>query len=281
MLDFGSPATLTLVALLGLLAGLVGGVAGLGGSMIMLPGLGLILGYSASSHPEQHVYMGAALIVNVLVALPATWRHAKNHNIDRVLLMRTLPGQALGVAAGVLLSNWLNGARLGFVLGLMIALVVVVNLVRAQLAPKKLPELEQKEPLPPARLLAPLSAIVGFLSGIVGLGGGALAIPMLQACGVAVKRAIGVSSAMIVATSTMGAILKLSTFDPTRVPGLESLKSGHFTWRVVALAAVLGPLAAVGGVIGAEMVKRLPTHAIRWIVSILLLIAAARMLKLW
>lgn len=281
MLDFGSPATLTFVALLGLLAGLVGGVAGLGGSMIMLPGLGLILGYSAASHPEQHVYMGAALIVNVLVALPATWRHAKNRNIDRVLLMRTLPGQALGVAAGVLLSNWLDGARLAFVLGIMIAVVVVVNLVRAQTAPKKLPELEQREPLPPARLLAPLSASVGFFSGLVGLGGGALAIPMLQGCGVAVKRAIGVSSAMIVATSTLGAILKLSTFDPTRVPGLEALEPGQFTWRVVALAAVLGPLAAVGGVIGAELVNRLPTRTIRWIVSILLLIAAARMLKLW
>jgi uncharacterized membrane protein YfcA len=281
MPDLFATSTIILVALLGLLAGIVGGLAGLGGSMIMLPGLGLILGYSAASHPEQHVYMGAALIVNVLVALPATWRHAKNRNIDRVLLKRTLPGQALGVAAGVLLSNWLDGARLAFALGVMIAVVVVVNLVRAQLAPDKLPNLEQKEPLPSAKLLAPLSAAVGFFSGLVGLGGGALAIPMLQACGVAVKRAIGVSSAMIVATSTLGAILKLSTFDPTRVAGLDALQPGEFAWRVLGLAGVLGPLAAVGGMLGAELVRRLPTGTIRWIVSILLLIAAARMLNVW
>lgn len=281
MPDLLAISTITYLALLGLLAGLVGGVAGLGGSMIMLPGLGLILGYTAASHPEQHVYMGAALIVNVLVALPATWRHAKNRNIDRVLLKRTLPGQALGVAAGVLLSNWLDGARLAFALGIMIAVVVVVNLVRAQLATEKLPHLEQKEPLPSARLLAPLSAAVGFLSGLVGLGGGALAIPMLQACGVAVKRAIGVSSAMIVATSTMGAILKLTTFDPARVAGLDALQPGEFTRGVLLLAAILGPLAAVGGVIGAELVRRLPTATIRWVVSILLLLAAARMLKAW
>lgn len=278
MLDAG---TLTLVALLGLLAGIVGGLAGLGGSMIMLPGLGLILGYSAASHPEQHLYMGAALIVNVVVALPATWRHAKNRNIDRVLLKRTLPGQALGVAAGVLLSNWLDGAGLAFALGVMIAVVVVVNLVRAQLAPDTLPNLEQKEPLPPARLLAPLSAAVGFFSGLVGLGGGALAIPMLQACGVAVKRAIGVSSAMIVATSTLGAILKLTTIQPASIEGLESLSRGDVALQVLGLAAVLGPLAAVGGMLGAELVTRLPTSTIRWVVSILLLIAATRMLNVW
>lgn len=273
--------TITMLALLGLAAGLVGGVAGLGGSMIMLPGLGLILGYSARSHPEQHVYMGAALIVNVLVALPATWRHARNRNIDRTLLMRTLPGQALGVAAGVLLSNWINGARLGFALGVIIAVVVVVNLARAQLAPKANSTIDLPEPLPSARLLTPLSAIVGFLSGLVGLGGGALAIPMMQACGVAVKRAIGVSSAMIVATSTMGAVLKLSTIEPAAIPGLEAMTHAAFVARVLTLAALLGPLAAVGGVIGAELVKRLPTHTIRWVVSVLLLIAAARMLKLW
>lgn len=274
-------SVIAMLALLGLAAGLVGGVAGLGGSMIMLPGLGLILGFSAASHPEQHVYMATALIVNVLVALPATWRHAKNRNIDRTLLMRTLPGQAFGVAAGVLVSNWINGARLGFALGLIITVVVVVNLARAQMAPKVIASTDQAEPLPPTRLLASLSGLVGFLSGLVGLGGGALAIPMMQACGVSVKRAIGVSSAMIVATSTMGAILKLSTIEPASITGLEAVTRGQFVAKVLTLAALLGPLAAVGGMIGAELVRRLPTGAIRWIVSILLLIAAARMLRLW
>jgi uncharacterized membrane protein YfcA len=294
------PATFALLALLGLAAGILGGLAGLGGSMIMLPGLGLIIGFTDERHAEQHIFMASALVVNVLVALPATWRHHRNNAIDATLLRRTLPGQALGVALGVLLSNHFEGARLTQILGAMIALVVVINLVRAhrnaqraqrRAAPKPSspatapapPTVPPTSPpaTPPASRLAPLSAAVGFLSGLVGLGGGALAIPMLQACGVEIKRALAVSSAMIVATSSLGAIVKFASIDTASIPGLESLSTADFTRQALVLAAIMGPLAAVGGVIGAELVSRLPAATIRWIVSALLLVAASRMLNLW
>lgn len=284
------PATLALLALLGLAAGLLGGLAGLGGSMIMLPGLGLIIGFADPRHPEQHIFMAAALVVNVLVAIPATWRHRRNKAIDATLLRRTLPGQALGVALGVLLSNHFEGARLTQILGAMIALVVVVNLVRAHrqarrgqraIAPNHAAPSPPPPATPPASRLAPLSAAVGFLSGLVGLGGGALAIPMLQACGIEIKRALAVSSAMIVATSSLGAIIKFASIDTASIAGLESLSTADFARQALVLAAIMGPLAAVGGIIGAELVSRLPATTIRWVVSALLLVAASRMLNLW
>ncbi|MCA9299660.1 MAG: hypothetical protein KDA28_11370, partial [Phycisphaerales bacterium] len=49
---------------IGLIAGVLGGMAGIGGSLIMLPGLGLLLGYEP--HERQHLYMAAAMCVNLL-----------------------------------------------------------------------------------------------------------------------------------------------------------------------------------------------------------------------
>ncbi len=54
---------------IGLVAGLVGGLAGIGGSIIMLPALGLFLGYKTPARTEHHLYMASAMTVNILVAL--------------------------------------------------------------------------------------------------------------------------------------------------------------------------------------------------------------------
>ena len=67
---------------LGLVAGMLGAMAGLGGSLFVLPGLALILGYATEAHSEQHLYTAAAMCVNFAVAVPATIAYAAAGRLD-------------------------------------------------------------------------------------------------------------------------------------------------------------------------------------------------------
>lgn len=255
----------TLVAL-GFVAGLVGGLAGLGGSMVMLPGLAFFVGYATPDKAEHHAYMAAALAVNVLVAIPAAWRHHANRSFKLGIFLRVLPGQLLGVLAGVLLSDRFSGGTLAHILGAIIIVVVIVNLLRESIA-----KLEHADGESRASTLAlsSTSAVTGILSGLSGLGGGALVIPALQLVArVALKHAIAVSSAMLIFSSSIGAVVKAST-----------LASHGQDWHDAArLALLMGFPAALGSILGAELTHRLHTLVLRYAVAAILVAASVRML---
>ena len=84
------------IALIGMAAGTFGGLAGVGGSMIMIPGMALVLGYpSGDSHVEQHLYMAAAMGVNVLLAVPAAIKHAKEGKLRLDIFKLLLPSMGI------------------------------------------------------------------------------------------------------------------------------------------------------------------------------------------
>ncbi len=260
-----TPPLVAKLAALGLAAGLLGGLAGLGGSMFMIPGLAWIIGYSRAGQADQHLYMGAALVVNVLVAIPATWRHARNGFFKRELFAKVLPGQLVGVAAGSALSNAFEGSTLKVVLGALIMVVVLLTLARDALA-KGAPESPRERS---ALALSSLSGVTGLLSGLAGLGGGALVVPALQFVGrVPLRHAIAVSSAMLCVSSSAGAAIKLGTLP----------RHGFGATEALALSAAMGPTAVVGSMLGAEIAKRLSVSALKWAVSALLVFAAYRMI---
>ena len=67
---FAPPEMLILMAI-GLCAGLLGGLLGIGGSVVMIPAMSVIFG------PAQHLYQGAAMIVNFFVVIPAVIQHRR------------------------------------------------------------------------------------------------------------------------------------------------------------------------------------------------------------
>lgn len=254
------------IALLGFLAGIVGGLAGLGGSLIMLPGLAILIGYNTPTKEEQHLFVAAAFVVNVLVSIPAAIRHARNGAVNKQLFWKVFPGQLIGVVLGVAASNFVRGEVLKRSLGVMILVIVTLTLLRDWITRH-----EQEVPKPPAGAakLSTTSGVTGLLSGITGLGGGALVIPSLQLVGhVPIKQAIGVSSAMLCFSSAIAAPVKMATLD----------EHGQSWKEAFLLAALLGPLAMLGAIIGAGLTHKIPAKQLKIVMAILLSLAAARML---
>lgn len=253
------------VAAIGLAAGTMGGLAGFGGSLVMLPGLALILGYTDDAQTRQHVYMAAAMVVNVLVSLPAARRHhiAKSVRFDVARVV--LPVMVVTIILGVALSNMFEGRRLNLLLAAFIAGYCVYNLHRfARKAPEPVPDPDRS----PLLRSAFVGAVTGIVAGLLGIGGGVLMVPMFQLFArLPLRQAIGTSSAIMVVTATFGATAKFATLHS------HGLHPGDAAILVLAL----GPTAFVGGRFGAMLTHRLPLQTVRVAISLLLLIAAARL----
>ncbi|MBL8760667.1 MAG: sulfite exporter TauE/SafE family protein, partial [Phycisphaerae bacterium] len=152
--------------LIGLCGGLAGGLAGIGGSLVMLPGLAIFLGYRDATHSEQHVYQAAASAVNVLVTLPSVAAHARAGVIDRAWVRMLMPIVAASVVAGVLLSNVVEGTWLKRILAAAIGMYCVWNFVRVV---RRTPERAQAGAAR-KNVLAMVGVASGTLSGLLGIG---------------------------------------------------------------------------------------------------------------
>ncbi len=268
-----SALQLALAGLIGLIAGIFGGLAGIGGSMIMLPGLAWVFGYPDGRASLHHVYMAAAMSVNVAVAVPSAIRHHKAGAVRVDLLRVILPSTVVAIIGGVLLSNRVDGAQLRLMLAGFIVFYCVTQLIALFRRHDKEDGQAAKDPerAMPLRLVL-AGALVGLVAGLLGIGGGVLMVPILQvACGVKLRHAIATSSAAICLSAAFGASLKLWTL------------SGHgeSAGTALALALAMAPTAVLGAWIGAALTHSLPLRAVRVAIIVLLVVAASRLAGLW
>jgi len=245
-------------------AGLIGGLAGIGGSLIMLPALAIVLGYTDQAKTEHHLYMAAAMTVNILVAIPAAYQHHKKGAVRMDLVKVLLPSVGIAIVAGVLVSNTLQGNVLRLILAGFIAIYCLNNVVGAIRGKH---EAHTDNKVHTAGLIG-TGGVTGFMAGLLGLGGGVIMVPMMQVLGrVPLRQAIASSAMVMSFTAVVGASIKLAT-----------LHTHNFTvLQAMFLVAALGPMAIVGSTIGAKLTHALPLRIVKLTISVLLLAAAVRL----
>lgn len=259
--------TLTEVAIclvIGGLAGVLGGLAGIGGSLIMLPALAVFI-HDDNPGTAHHMFMASAMVVNVVVSLPAALKHRQAGAIHFGALRVILPVMALSIVVGVLVSNTFDGLLLRKILAGFIGLYALMTIAR-YFRKSAEPELDAKR-LHKARLVG-IGTFTGLIAGLLGIGGGVVMVPMLQVfCRMPIRSAIATSSAVMVMTAVVGASLKLATL-PTHDRSVV---------HALIIAAALAPTAFFGGRLGATLTHKLPLQAVRLVVSLALMVVAARM----
>ncbi len=256
-----------LLALTGLFAGLFGGLLGIGGSIIMIPALTELRG------PDQHLYQAAAMIVNFFVVAPAAYQHFKAGAINVELIRRLLPIATVAVVVGVALSEhpWFVGdgeARLRALFGLFLMFVCAYEVYRLfrRSRPSDLDHAPQRASW---SFAAAVAVPTGLVAGLLGVGGGLLAVPLQRRLlGVPLRIAIANSATLIIATSVVGATMKN-----------YALIAHHDQppWTSFILAAVLIPTAALGAFIGSRWTHRLPRRVVHVVFFVLMLIVALRL----
>lgn len=257
--------TFLLVALTGLIAGVLGGMLGVGGSVVMIPGLDIVLG------PNQQLYQAAAMIANVAVALPATLHHRKADAIVGRVVQWMMPAALVFILIGVAASNEFRGGEgekwLRRTFAAMLVYVIFAN-VRRLIKPRQKPNLPPGVKLDltyvtPSRCIG-VGAAMGLVAGLLGVGGGAIAVPLQHLfLRIPLRCCIANSAAVMCLSAGIGAIYKNAT-----------LAQHGYDWRTsLLLALLLSPTGWLGGRLGATLTHVLP---IRWVrLAFILMMAAA------
>ena len=270
MTDLYSVQILTLF-LAGIVAGFSSGLLGVGGAFIMVPVQFWVL---KSLGVDPTVAIRVSFGTSLLVLLPTSLTSAITHHRKGAVLWK----------AGAILG--LTGASTAF-LGAYVAsqlsehiLTSVFGCVGILLA---LRMLISRTPVTGAGNMDGVSSLIlwggvfGFVSGIIGVGGGGLMIPvMINFLGFSVHEAVGTSAALMIFTALGGSVSYLT--NGLGVQGLPAYSTGYLNWLQFALLAGSSIPMAVAGARAAHVI---PPNRLRVIFGIVLLCIGMKMIGLF
>jgi uncharacterized protein len=260
------PVTISILAAVGLVAGMAGGMLGIGGSVVFIPALGVVfpgVGYG--------VFAAAALICNVFVGAGGAIGHWRNRRVIAKVVKMIYPLGIVGAVVGVLVANALErqlDSLLWVIFGVVICYMVCNN-VRKLFHKNPPAALSADDDLPLEKVTWPrvsgVALPTGFLAGMLGIGGGTYSVPSQQILlDMPQKNAIANSSATMIVFCTIGAIVK--NFTMTMPPDVSHTDP-------LILAALLIPPAVLGAFIGGHLTHKLPDRLVRLLFIAFLLYA--------
>ena len=153
--------------LIGLLAGAFGGFLGIGGGIIMIP---LMVYFFGLQQREAHATSLAALVVTGVMGAITYGLHGSIDYAAALLIAASAIGTArLGALSSHTMTDW----KLRRCLGAFLLFVVLVMLAKPYIAPYHAPLAGWGKM---AALLG-IGLFTGFVSGMLGVGGGSIMIP--------------------------------------------------------------------------------------------------------
>lgn len=255
-------------ALLGCFVGFLAGLLGIGGGLIIIPVLStLLLTFNITSAEHVLVIAIATSLASILfTSTSSVLAHHKNNNVP----WRIAPWILSGVALGALISGFAASFIAEQVLRTVFAISVVFIATRMALSTRNTPLSEK--PLPSGPILGAISALMGGLSGLIGIGGGALIVPMLNYFSVDIKKAIGCASACGIVIAFFGSIGYVSA-------GWAVTDLKHGFAGFIYLPALFGITITswFAAPFGAKATHYLPVSTIKKIFAMLLIVIAIKM----
>lgn len=284
MLVAGQPVSVLGVALVGVFVGFVAGMFGIGGGFLLTPLLSVIF------RIPLPVAVGSGLCQMVGTSTASFLRHRRLRQGEYRVDILMLAGSVAGVYAGARVLGALGAAGTVHVLGgevpavtLVLDLLYVVFLVGTATifwaqgkASQETLAYVRSGPLARIRwgpsvdlpavplfrvsplVIAYLGLALGFLSGLLGIGGGVALLPvLLYGFGFPIRQAAGTGILVIVVTASFG------TFEHAMLGNVN-----------LGLAMVLLVGGSVSAQVGALATHRLPARTLRRSLALLLVVTA-------
>ena len=230
------PLALALMVIGGL-AGVVAGLLGVGGGIVLVPAFFYTftaLGYGGPG--VMQVCLATSLATIIVTSLRSVLSHHKKSAVDWQVLRSWAPGIVVGAIVGVLVASNLQSVVLQGIfgaLGIIIALYFWLGTVDWQLAPD----------MPTGVVRAGLSGVVGFLSVLMGIGGGSFGVPIMTLCGRPIHRAVATAAGfgvIIALPSAFGFLLSVADNPPPFTIGSVNVPAFALVISMTLLTTPLG-----------------------------------------
>lgn len=262
-----APFLIAELGALGLVTGFLAGLLGVGGGMLLVPFMTYILS-AQNAAPDLAVKMAIATSMATIVftSLASVRAHHRRGAVRWDIVARLAPGIVLG---GLLASLGVFALLKGAFLSIFFALFVGFSATQMFLDKKPAPTRQ----MPGGAAQAGAGGVIGFLSGLVGAGGGFVSVPFMTWCNVPINNAVATSAALgfpIALANVFGYVI-----GGLRVSGLPAASLGYVWLPALAVIATGSVLTAP---LGARAAHKLPVKRLKRVFASLLFGLAAYML---
>ena len=231
--------------IVGLLTGFLGSLFGLGGGFILVPFLTFI-GY------DIHRAVGTSSASIVFTALSATFAYHRQGRVRYGIGALLASSSVVGAYIGALLTSYIPARELEVIFGIVMIYVAIRMIFKK--------ENEGKEGY--SKILILIGGFAaGVLSGLLGVGGGIVNVPLLVHAGLTIHEAVATSSFTIIFTATSGAV--------------KHALLGNTDFNALVF---LGPGLILGAQLGALVAKRTKSGRLRLLFSAVVIVLALKMI---
>jgi len=260
------PALIAELALLGLATGYMAGLLGVGGGMLMGPFLTLIMS-ARGVQVDLAVKMAIATSMATIVftSMASVRSHHQRGAVLWPIVRRLAPGIVVG---GALASAGVFALLKGSALAIFFALFVSFSATQMLLDKKPKPSRQ----MPGTAGQWASGGVIGFLSGLVGAGGGFVSVPFMVAHNVPMLNAVATSAALgfpIALVNTIGYVVSGQT--------VANLPTGSLGYVWLPSLLVIASGSVLTAPLGAKMAHRLPVAQLKRVFALVLYCLASYM----
>ena len=260
--------SLSIVMLItGAAGGLLAGLLGVGGGIVIVPMLEFALSrLGVDPSIRMHIAVATSLATIIPTSISSSRAHYKREAVD-ISLARNW---AAWIFIGALLGTWVASLVHSRVLSAIFAGVAFLVALK-MILPLDGKTLTDRVPRGP--LMTPVPTLIGFISTMMGIGGGSLSVPILTLLGEPIHRAIGTAALfglLIAIPGTLGFMLS-GYGNPLLPPG----SIGYV--NLVGLVLIV-PMTVLAAPLGARLAHAMNKRHLTLFFGVFLLIVAIRML---
>ena len=254
------------LAATGIVAGLLAGIFGIGGGGVIVPVMYQALSSLGFSEAViMHVSLGSALAIIVPTSIRSFQAHRARGAVDTDMIRSWLVPVPFGVAAASFVTANVSGAGLRAIFA-VIAFIVAVRLIFNR------ESWRIGDEVPGGALRAAVGAVIGFLSTLMGIGGGVLSNTFMTVYGRPIHQAVATAAGVGILIAIPGAIgYMLAGWG---AEGLPPFSIGYVNLLGV---AIVMPLSLVMAPLGVRIAHALSKRQLETSFGIFLMLMSARL----
>jgi uncharacterized membrane protein YfcA len=255
-----------LLMVIGAFAGVLAGLLGVGGGIVLVPAFFYAFSALGYDSPQlMQICLGTSLATIIVTSLRSLNSHHKKNAVEWDILRGWGLGIVIGALIGVAVATQLRSVVLQALfggLGMCIGLYMTLGRSDWRLG----------DAMPAGVLRAVLSPLTGFLSVLMGIGGGSFGVPTMTLYGVPIHRAVATASGYGVIIA-LPAVIGFLFADIAVAPPLTvgAVNFGAFG-VVVAMTLITAPW-------GAALAHRLDPKPLKRVFGVFLILVALNMLR--
>ncbi|PRY78950.1 putative membrane protein YfcA [Yoonia maritima] len=260
---------LTMGALLlaiGAFAGVLAGLLGVGGGIILVPAFYYVFSALGYDSPQlMQLCLGTSLATIIVTSIRSVLSHNKKGAVEWPILKTWALGIGIGALVGVLVVSSLRSVVLQSIFG---GLAIIVGLYMA--FGQSHWRLGDRMPVGIKRAI--LSPMLGFLSVLMGIGGGSFGVPTMSLFNVPIHRAVATAAGfgVLIAVPSVAGLLFVD-MDVAPPFTIGAINVAAF-FVIIAMTLITAPW-------GAALAHKLDPKPLKRIFGIFLILVALNMIR--